>query len=269
MLSKIKSGLRRNKTAVKLYSGFRKAVFFPVRFTPWAGLQLEKAPFSDLLDFKKLNLLKTVRPYTKNGYPRLANVYDLAMEAEKKNLPGAFIECGVYKGGCCAIFGAVADRFGNKRKTWYLDSFEGMPVTPSEHDGSGTEEIAGEVLRASVADVEELVFEKLKLPRENNIIVKGWFEEVLPRIKKDIGPIAVLRLDADWYEATKLIMDELFDQVVPGGYLIFDDYARWVGSRKAVDEFLAARGLKPEMRFIGSVDNAYGRKLAPMYFQKA
>lgn len=268
MLKKIKSGLRRNKMAVKAYSGLRKILYYPLRFTSYGVLQLEKAPFSDLFDFKKLDLFKTVRPYTKNGYPRLANVYDLAVEAEEKNLPGAFIECGVYKGGCCAIFGAIADRYGNRRKTWYLDSFEGMPTTPSEHDGSGTEEIAGEVLRASVADVEELVFGKLKLPRDKNIIVKGWFEEVLPRIKAEIGPIAVLRLDADWYEATKLILEQLYDQVVPGGYLIFDDYARWVGSRKAVDEFLAARSLQPKMHFIGSVDNAYGRQLAPMYFQK-
>ncbi len=268
MLKTIKAKLRTNKYAVKTYSIFKKILVFPFKFTSLNDLQLDKAPLIDLLNWSKISLLKKVRPYTKNGYPRLANVYDLAREVEKKNLPGAFIECGVYKGGCCAIFGAIADRYGNRRKTWYLDSFEGMPKTPSVHDGSGTEEITGEVLRASPKDVEELIFGKLNLPRDKNIIVKGWFEEVLPKIKSDVGQIAVIRLDADWYEATKLILEELFDQVVSGGYLIFDDYARWVGSRKAVDEFLEARGLKPKMQFIGSVNNAYGRSLAPMFFCK-
>lgn len=268
MLNTVKKQLRKIPAVVHAKNALRKAVMFPLRFTSLNVLNPEKIPFKDLFDTKKISLLKTVQPYSKNGYARLSNVYDLATEMEEKHIPGAFIECGVYKGGCCAIMGEIAHRYGNHRTTWYLDSFEGMPAVPSEKDGAGTESIAGDVLKASVADVEELVFGKLQLFREKNKIVKGWFEQVLPAIKKDIGPIALLRLDADWYEATKCILEELFDQVVPGGYLIFDDYARWVGSRQAVDDFFASRGVKPDMKFIGSVDNAYNRSLAPMYFQK-
>lgn len=268
MFQKLKSKMQESRTCVATYRVLKNALVYPLQFTSFKTLQPHKVPLRDFFDRKKTWLIAAVKPYTKNGYRRLANVYDLAMDIEKRNVPGAFIECGVYKGGCCAIMGAVANRYGNRRKTWYLDSFEGMPKTPSPFDGSGTDEIAGDVLLASEKDVEELVFEKLRLPRESNIIVKGWFEEVLPRIKQEIGPIALLRLDADWYEATVLILNELYDQIVPGGYLIFDDYARWEGCKKAVDDFLKQRNLQPEIHFIGRTHGAFASPLAPMYFQK-
>ena len=269
MLASLKRIARQSPLALKIHKNLKQIVIYPLTFTDLEVLQLEKGPLRDLFKPKKTNLLKKTRPYTKNGYGRLTNVYNLAHEIEKKNLPGAFVECGVWKGGLCAVMGAIAHEYGGRRQTWYLDSFEGMPEEPSPYDGEGTEDIAGDVLKASVSDVEEIVFERLGLSREKNIIVKGWFEDTLPSVKHEIGPISILRLDADWYDATKLILEELYDQVVPGGYLIFDDYGRWVGSRKAADDFLASRGIKPKLCFIGSAEGPQGHHgYAPMYFQK-
>lgn len=270
MLTLLKQRLRNNDSAVKIYRFLKAIVISPLELTPLRVLELQKVPWRDFFKVKKIALLQKVRPYTKNGYPRLSNIFDLANEMEERKIEGAFVECGVWKGGLCAVMGAVAHEYGGRRKTWYLDSFEGMPQTASPLDGEGTEEIAGDVLKASVSDVEAIVFNKLGLSRENNIIVKGWFEETLPRTKGQMGPIAILRLDADWYEATKLILDELYDQVVPGGYLVFDDYGRWQGCRKAVDEFLSQRGIKPQFHFVGWNDGE--RKAShypPMYFKKA
>lgn len=73
----------------------------------------------------------------------------------------------------------------------------------------------------------------------------GWFQSTLPASRKELGRIAILRVDADWYESTRCCLEELYDQLVVGGYLIIDDYGHFPGCRKAVDEFFEARGLRP------------------------
>ncbi|HUP59862.1 MAG TPA: TylF/MycF/NovP-related O-methyltransferase [Thermoanaerobaculia bacterium] len=82
-------------------------------------------------------------------------------------------------------------------------------------------------------------------------IRKGWFQDTLPSAKHEIGSIAVLRLDGDWYESTRVCLDNLYDLVAPGGYVIIDDYNYWEGCKRAVDEFLAARGLGVALVAVG------------------
>ena len=60
-----------------------------------------------------------------------------------------------------------------------------------------------------------------------------------------MGPIAILRLDGDWYESTKVCLEHLFDLVVDGGFVIVDDYGAYEGCRTAVDEYLAGRARRP------------------------
>ena len=49
--------------------------------------------------------------------------------------------------------------------------------------------------------------------------------------------IAILRLDTDWYESSKFELETLYNNVVSGGVIIFDDYYHWDGQRRAVDDF--------------------------------
>ena len=267
MKEKFKKFARRNYIIRKSYRTLKTAVLFPLQFTSYNSIPLHNFQLKDLFNPSKTSLLKIVSPYTKAGYQRLTNIYDLSIDIEKRNLSGAFVECGTWKGGCAGVMAAIAERFGGRRKTWFVDSFEGMPP-PTKEDGERTERIAGDVLKASIMDVEELIFTKLHLPKENSIIVKGWFENVLPKIKSNIGPITILRLDADWYSSTKTCLNELYDQVISGGYVIFDDYGSWPGCRQAVHEFLDNRKLKPTFMYIGTYDPEVYKKLPPMYFQK-
>jgi hypothetical protein len=68
-------------------------------------------------------------------------------------------------------------------------------------------------------------------------MVKGWFADTVPVTKSEIGLIALLHLDGDYYDSTMLVLTELYPQVVPGGVLAIDDYQHWLGCRRAVDEF--------------------------------
>ena len=75
----------------------------------------------------------------------------------------------------------------------------------------------------------------------------GWFEKTLPGVRIDNG-IALLRLDADWYESTIACLENLYDQVVPGGIVIVDDYYTWDGCARAVHDFLAHRKVTARVR---------------------
>jgi hypothetical protein len=68
--------------------------------------------------------------------------------------------------------------------------------------------------------------------------VKGWFDQTLPASRDRIGPIALLRIDGDWYASVRCCLDNLYDQVVDGGFVVLDDYYAWDGCTIAVHEFL-------------------------------
>jgi hypothetical protein len=55
--------------------------------------------------------------------------------------------------------------------------------------------------------------------------------------------IAILRLDTDWYDTSKFELEKLYDKVVTGGIIVFDDYYHWAGQRKATDDFFSEKGL--------------------------
>ena len=71
--------------------------------------------------------------------------------------------------------------------------------------------------------------------------VKGWFQDTVP--KNNHGPIAILRLDGDLYASTKICLEHLYKKVVPGGFIIIDDYGL-AGCKKAVDEFMGTDQFK-------------------------
>ncbi len=162
-----------------------------------------------------------------------------------KHLPGAIVECGTWKGGMIAGLACV---FGAKRSYYLFDSFEGLPPA-KEIDGERALRWQANTdsptffdnCRASVDDARDAM---QRAGIRNPTIVKGWFEDTLPKTAIDDG-ILILRMDADWYESTMCILDNLFHQVVPGGCLIIDDYLCWEGCSKAVHDFLS-RNKRPE-----------------------
>ena len=67
-------------------------------------------------------------------------------------------------------------------------------------------------------------------------LIKGKVEDTL--FSQTIpDKIAILRLDTDFYESTKIELEVLWSRLVKGGIIIIDDYAAWNGAQKAVNEF--------------------------------
>jgi len=64
--------------------------------------------------------------------------------------------------------------------------------------------------------------------------------------------IAILRLDTDWYESSKYELEQMYDNDVSGGVIIFDDYYHWDGQRRATDNFFKSRNISYDFVNIGN-----------------
>lgn len=199
-------------------------------------------------------LYTKIAPYSMVGIARIFNLYKYAMHICTAGPQGCFVECGVAGGGTSGLLASVINSAGNTRKLFCCDSFCGMPPA-TEHDKHGTidAEASGWGSGTCAAPETSLINLCKSLHALDVIhIVKGFFEETLPSARNEMGGIAFLHMDGDWYSSTKAILDNLYDQLVPGAFVQIDDYGYWEGCRKAVDEFFAARGSIPTLIKIDS-----------------
>ena len=191
-------------------------------------------------------LLQVVRPYTMVPPARLYSLYRLARQVCTDDVPGDFVECGVAGGGSSALIAAVVKRYSTRPRSLHaFDSFEGMPA-PTQYDTQGG--VAADSTGWGAGTCASPVDSLREICRSLGVLdvvraVPGDFEKTLPRESERIGEIAFLHLDGDWYASTRAILENLYDQVVPGGILQFDDYGCWDGCRRAVHEFEARSGV--------------------------
>lgn len=215
---------------------------------------------------RKFGTIGTARPFSLMSSRRLSVLYDLASGLERDARFGSFVECGVWNGGSSAVVASAARKNG-MREIWLFDSWEGMPE-PSDldvHRVPGRHAEKG-MLQSSMETVQELLFHKLSFDPNRIHLVKGWFEETIPKVKQDIGPIALLVLDCCWYESYKLCLHELYDSVVEGGIVWLDGYVgSWEGCKQATDEFIAERHLRVTLH---PVQRREGGSHWPVYLRK-
>jgi len=195
-------------------------------------------------------LTKIIGPHTLVGPERIHNLFVLARRIEDEQIPGDVIECGICNGGTGALLAHFATHSRLNRTIWLLDSFEGMPEpTPEDGDGPGGD-AAKKHVGAERGDIKRVksVLEQAGADGGRVRILPGWFHDTFPSV---IAPqIALLNVDADWYESVKLCLDTFYDRVSVGGFVSIDDYGHWPGCRRAVDEFFRARGLQPTLHAV-------------------
>lgn len=193
--------------------------------------------------FQRRRLRELVLPYTSASPERINNLYRLARRIDEERIPGDVIECGVCDGGTAAVLARFASRSRMSRTVWLFDSFQGMPNVTKGDGPSINGETAESYIGKEVGDPARVneVLRKVRANRKRVRIVPGWFQETLPSFNSK--EIALLNIDADWYESVKLCLETFYDRVVTGGFVSFDDYGHWPGCRRAVDEFFRARRL--------------------------
>jgi hypothetical protein len=191
-----------------------------------------------LQNLKSRRIAWLIRRNTLVGPERIQNLSRLAQRIEDERIPGDVVECGVYKGGTAAILARSATRSSLPRTVWLFDIFKGMPPA-SPADGPEADSWVGNLV-SSPARVEKLL-RRTGADLSRVRIVPGLFQDTFPSVR--IPQIALLNIDADWYESVKLCFDTFYDAVVPGGFISLDDYGVWPGCRRAVDEFFQSRSL--------------------------
>lgn len=192
-------------------------------------------------DFKVL--WEMVKPFTLISVERGYSLYKSIEYIVKNEIPGVFIECGVWKGGSCLLMALTLEKMNiYNRKIYLYDTFDGMSE-PTEEDviawnGKPVYEKWKRDDFASWTVDETTVREVLRLSNlspETFVFVKGdveqTLEETVPR------EIALLRLDTDWYASTAKELKVLYPLLSSGGVLLIDDYGHFEGARKAVDEY--------------------------------
>jgi O-methyltransferase len=166
------------------------------------------------------------------GLRRLDDLQACVESIVADGVDGDVIEAGAWRGGAALLMRATLDTLGDDRMVWVADSFRGFPApdtADSEAHRLGAIDFLS-VPRTEVADS----FERLGCDHGVEF-VEGFFEDTLPDLSGRRW--ALVRLDADTYEPTRLALRALYPGLSVGGYLVVDDYGAFHGCRQAVDQF--------------------------------
>ena len=195
-----------------------------------------------ILNLKEKYISALIRRNTMLTPARIESLKRLAHRIDEESIPGDVVECGVYKGGSAALVVRVASRSRFQRHAWLFDAFQGMPPATSADGPEAANWVGG--LRSSPVRVSRLL-RRVGVDMARVHIVPGLFQNTFPTVH--IQQIALLNIDADWYESVKLCLETFYDAVAPCGFVSLDDYGAWPGCRRAVDEFFERRGLSHEL----------------------
>lgn len=205
------------------------------------------------MDSQQLDL-SVIRPYTRASDERLMGFARTLAKIDDSGIEGDVVECGVWKGGHVIM----ARLLSPERVCWLYDTFQGM-TEPGPYDvkvsGSSKTAMASyqkkllsgsKWLEASYEQVCDNLINTGTMDRDYLRFVVGDVRKTL--LDGTLLPqrIALLRLDTDFYDSTKIELEVLYPRVVPGGVLIVDDYGHWAGARKAFNDYFVGKMIQFE-----------------------
>ena len=197
--------------------------------------------------------------------------YEAVLVVQRNGVPGDIVEAGVWMGGLSCYMALAANL---TRHSWLMDTFEGLPAPSSKFDGADSMSLwnrlrdkvgwtptahdghkiavprgRGHLSAFCYASREEVesTMRRSRQPQAMRHYVVGKVEDTLASsewAREHPSRIAILRLDTDWYESTRLELKVLWPLLSPGGWLYVDDYFAVAGARRAVDEWLEAHTWK-------------------------
>jgi O-methyltransferase len=179
-----------------------------------------------------------VRPYTLLLRDRLFMLWQFAKQSNV--FQGATAQVGVFRGGSARLI-AYATK-GSKKPFFLFDTFEGMPKVDQSvdlHEEGDFKDTSIEAVKKLFNDVPNIQFCKGRFPGTSG-----------PANNERFGFVYI---DVDIYQSTKDSLDFFYPKMIPGGFMMFDDYMgkRTPGVKKTLDEFLADKKEKPIITTVG------------------
>lgn len=202
------------------------AEFYAPLFSPWRG-------YGEFAEY-----YRAVQNYSLVSEERCYVLYSLARQALA--LSGEFWECGVFKGGTAILLSKLLQQYGKERvpPLHLFDTFAGMPETDAEKD------------RHRRGDFSETSLEAVRARIPHKSFVE-FHAGVIPQtfVGMEKSRVAFAHIDVDIYHAVRDCCAFIYPRLLPGGFMIFDDYGfpSCPGARQAVDEFFDD---KPEVPLV-------------------
>jgi O-methyltransferase len=177
---------------------------------PWATYSPWNNDRAFVSVFEKINKNTLIDKY------RCFELWSLIKQSSKLS-SGSIIEIGVWRGGSGALMAQQAKNCGISAPIYLCDTFKGM-VKSGKNDSFIKDNVLSDT---SIKIVEDLLLNNLKL---NNVrILEGVFpDESSHRVENET--FRFCHIDVDVYESAKDITDWIWDKIVPGGIIVYDDY---------------------------------------------
>ncbi len=197
-------------------------------------------------DARFMEIYERCRPYTMTCMERMYGLYQAVSFVIAQDIPGDFVECGVWRGGSSMVIALTLKKLGVTDRGLHLyDTFNGMsPPTVDDVDLAGRS-VEEDLRRRGLTDVGDLCnaplddvktnMESTGYPSDRVRYIEGDVLKTIPQQMPE--GVALLRLDTDWYESTYHELTHLYPLLARHGVLVIDDYGHWQGARKAVDQY--------------------------------
>ena len=184
------------------------------------------------------------------GLERLENIEFCFLEIIKDNIPGDFIETGVWRGGATIFMKALLKASNiNDRIVWVADSFEGLPKPNEKANLADKGDLHHTEKELAIPlEVVKNNFIKYDLLDENVKFLKGWFKDTLPLAP--IQKLSIIRLDGDMYESTWDGLVNLYPKLSKDGFIIIDDWGAVKACKQAVTDYRKKYSISEEIKTI-------------------
>ena len=177
----------------------------------------------------------------------------------------AIVDIGVYRGASAFTWAKLCEIFcptDVRKRVYGFDTFEGFPsLAPEDGRTDAAQDVRVGGYAAGATIEEELLAARAAMNHDRHLahlerleFVKGDLADTVPRFVAEQGQglrVALLNLDADLYEPTRVALEHFGPLMSQGGIIVLDEYAvtTFPGESQAVDAYFTQRfGHRPAIR---------------------